>query len=167
MSQATSLGSTTIEGIEFEIYPLDPWIANEILAELSKIVGPSLGELVGGVFGGGDSSNATIKESISAGASWADAKINPDMLSKSISGLFLRFEASTLRAIMERLAAVTVVKGAKENGKLDQTFQAVFLGKPGAMYHWAGWAIERQFQSVFGSIPAAIEWFGQRAALGA
>jgi hypothetical protein len=153
--------------MQFEAFPLDPWIANEILADLWAILGPSLGEVIGSVAGSGDL--ASLKDAAAEGVSWADRKLDPTQLSRGIAGLFQRTDAGTTRRLMEKLAVVTTVTNAgspDKGGRLSEVFSTVFLGKPGAMYHWLAWSISVQFASVFGSIPAAIEWFGQRAALG-
>lgn len=163
MSQQTG-ERTTIDGIEFECFMLDPWVANDILHELFKLVGPSIGDLVGAASAGGDAKS--IKETMQD-RELLGKKLDPALLSQGVSGLFMRLDANTTRSIMERLASVTTVKGGTGSGKLESTFQAVFIGKMGTMYKWAGWALQVQFKSLFGSIPAAIEWFAQRAALGA
>lgn len=160
MSQATSLGVTTIDGIEFEAYPLDPWISLEIMEEIAAIVGPALGDLAGAIAGG---DIKAIKEAAASGE-WGGGKVNADYVASGVAGLFLRTKSANTRKVIEQLAAVTTVKN---HGKLGDTFQIVFLGKPGALLAWVAWAIKIQFSSVFGSIPAAIEFLAQRLALGA
>ena len=153
MSQADSLGTTTIDEIQFEIFPLDPWIANEVLTKLLGVLGPTIGGAVGAVVGGAD-----VKGVVN---SLANKKLDPAMLASAIAGFFDRADAQTTRAIMEQLATTTTVIG---HGRLSEKFQLVFLGKPGAMYHWAAWAISKQFNSLFKTIPAAIALFDRQAA---
>ena len=159
MSQ-TDTKSITIDGVRFTVHMLDPWVANEILHMLGNLVGPSLGQLVGAV--ASKSGDQSISQQLAEGKSWAEKKIDPEFLSAGISGLFQRLDPTQTRLIMEQLAAVTTVG---EKGRLSETFAAVFQGKIGAMYRWAAFAIKVNFADFFSSIPAAIEFVAQRAAL--
>jgi len=146
--------SVTIDGVRFTIYMIDPWIANDITHAISKIVGPSLGELAGAVMGSKDASGEAKK--------LLDKKLDPEFTAKGVTELFRNMDSSTTKWIMEELAKVTTVEG---KGKLSDNFSVVFLGKPGTMYAWLGWALKVQLKSVFGTLSAAIEFYAQRTAL--
>jgi hypothetical protein len=153
MSQQDS-EKTTIDGLEFTIFMLDPWIANDITHAISKIVGPSLGELAGAVMGSKDKQGEAKK--------LLDKKLDPEFAAKGVTELFRNMDASTTRWVMQELAKVTTVTG---QGKLSDTFSAVFQGKIGTMYAWLGWALKVQLQSVFGTLSTAIEFYVQRTDL--
>jgi hypothetical protein len=148
-----------IDGIEFEVFMLDPWVANEILHDLFHIFGPSIRD----VFGAMDGDVKSLKEAANDTKDWAEQQINMGSLGSAIGGLFQRMDSNLTKSIMEKLAAVTMVK---DKGKLGDQFQLVFLGKLGTMYKWVAFALEVQLADFFGSIPAAMSWFSQRAALG-
>ena len=153
MSQSSS-EKTTIDGIGFEIFMMDPWIANDIVHAISKIVGPSLGELAGAVMGSKDK-GAEAKKLL-------DKNLDPTFTARGVTELFRNMDSSTTKWIMQELAKVTTVDG---KGKLDSTFSAVFQGRIGTMYAWLGWALKVQLQSVFGTLSTAIEFYAQRTAL--
>ena len=163
MSQSAE-HTTTIDGIGFESKMLDPWIANEILHDLFHIVGPSIGDVMAGIADGKESAEDLEKraQGLAKEIDPMDQKVNGAMLSSAVTGLFDRMTATQTRDIMEKLAGVTLLTAG---GRLSDTFSIVFMGKLGTMYKWAGWSLGVQFGNFFGSMPAAIAWFSQRAAM--
>jgi len=157
MSQEHSK-STTIDGLSFEMRMLDPWIANEILHALSKVVGPSIGDVVAAASAGGVSRESLEKLKTDS-KSLLDSKLDGKMIGSAISGLFMRMNASQSRMIIEYLSDKTTHDGKHLNGM----FAAVFSGKIGTMYKFATWGLGVQFENFFGSISSAISWFVQKA----
>jgi len=138
MSQRTS-EKTTIEGVEFEVFMLDPFAADSILHDLAHILGPSVGDWFG----------ALAKKELSGEKS---AGIQ-EGLAGAVGGIFRRLEHSKTKQIMETLASVTVCDG----GKLKDTYAITFQGRIGLMYKWAGFALKVQYQDFFDSAPAVID----------
>ncbi len=159
MSQ-DSTATTTIDGVTYEMRMLDPWVANEILHALWKVVGPSLGEMIAAATAGGINKEA-IAQIREDSSSLLDRKMDSAMVGSAISGLFTRMDAKQTRVIIEALAD----KATTDGKHLPAVFTAVFSGKIGNMYAFASWGLGVQFANFFGSIRNAIEWSVQRAAI--
>jgi len=160
MSQQTT-ETITLEDLTFTMGMLDPWVANEILHAISKVIGPSIGELIGATMAKEDGKD--LKDKIEESADLLDKKVNPEFLARGVSKLFQNLDVKTSRWIMEELAKVTVIDG---KGKLSGSFQVVFMGRIGLMYKWAAWGLNVQLRSFFETIPDAIRFVGQRSILG-
>ncbi len=147
--------TTTIDGIEFTSHYIDPWIAHEMLIDLVKLGGPSVGSMIASI-----ASDGFSEERFSKDAAFLDKSLDPAMVEKSISGLFARMDAKLLRKILEQLADVTNVP---DHGNLRKAWPVVFQGKPANMYKFGAWALGVQFGNFTGLARSAIEWFAARA----
>jgi hypothetical protein len=145
--------TTTIDGITFEMRMLDPWVANQILHVLVGIVGPSIGDLVAAATAGGGESKEP--------GSIMDRKVDGALIGAAISSLMSRMDSDQTQVIIQQLAGKTTVDGKL----LTPQIPLIFLGKIGTMYKFAAWGVGVQFANFFGSIPSAIEWFAQQAAI--
>lgn len=123
--------TTALDGTEYEVAPLDPLVANDILVDILKVVGPALGAM--------------------------DDGASDTMVEGSFRGLFERLDKAKLREIISILAKVTSVNlPGGESPQLPAIFTLHFRGKLGLMYRWLGFALRVQFGDFFDSAAPAI-----------
>jgi hypothetical protein len=129
-----------IGGYSYTVSMLDPLTASDLLIDISKVVGPSLGAAAGAA--GGDGSD--------------DDKPDPEMLDRAISGLFQRIEKTELRRIINLLSTVTQVRIGDKTPFLETILAEHFRGQVGKMYEWLGFALKVQLGDFFSSVVPAI-----------
>lgn len=117
----------------FTMYMLPPRKSHNLLMDLFKMIGPTMGTLFDGFMGKGKGLNL---ENID------DLDLGPDFFSKSTKQLFEAINKETLDSIIDALQTVTVVD---PGGKLADIFDAIFLGKLPDMYAWLIWGMQVQW----------------------
>lgn len=132
----------TIGEHKYEVFMLPPKVANRMLVEMLKAVGPALGEIVDGTEGG-------LKRLL-------DEKDTTNVkVAKAIESLVANLDADTLDRHMATLASVTHANGAA----LEPTFDLHFMGDLPAMYKWYFFALRANFgnfSSALASVSAAL-----------
>jgi hypothetical protein len=139
----TSNQSTTIDGVTYTVYMLDPLEANDLMIDIGHVIGPSLGAIVAALKG-----NDT--ESI------LDAEPDPELLKEAISGLFQRIEKRKMREIISMLARMTEVNIDGKSPRLDSILAMHFQGRLGKLYEWLWFAMKVQLGDFFDSAKPAI-----------
>jgi hypothetical protein len=153
--------TTTIDGDTYRVLMLDPLIATDLLADLGKILGPSVAAMASGLQGGGEDQITAILD----GQSDVTSSFGPS-LERAIREFFERVSKEKQREFIATLAAVTVV--VKDNGEapaLKAIFSVHFRGRIGALYKWLAFALKVQFQDFFSSIAPVIAAAGRKAGL--
>lgn len=128
----------------YTVYPLDPFIANDILVDIVHIVGPSIGAAAA-LEAQGDEAEAGAAA----------------VMSEAIGGLFQRIDKQKLRSIINTFAQSTeVTNGSGKAPRLNSVIKLHFKGKLGIMYQWLWFAMRSEYQSFFDSAVPAIARLG-------
>ncbi len=150
----TQLDSQTKEigGHIYTVAMLDPLAANDLLIDIAHVVGPSIGA------GAGAFASSIGKSGNGDGDDPLDAKADPMMLDRAISGFFERVTKAKMRDVIKLLARVTQVEIEGKTPFLgDQGLLSLhFRGRLGKMYEWLAFAIEVQLGDFFDSAMPAI-----------
>jgi hypothetical protein len=142
--------SKDIDGYTYTVSMLDPLAANDLLIDIAHVVGPSLGAGAGAfasVIGGDEDGDGDAM----------DAKADPMMLDRAISGFFERVTASKMRAVIKLLAGVTRVRIEGNEPFLNDILLAHFQGRFGKMYEWLFFALKVQLGDFFSSMEPVID----------
>ena len=127
---------------EYQVYMLPPLDAMDLLVDLSKVAGPTLGKLVDavkGAFGeGGIESVMDIDTSDLSG----------DMISGAIAELVDRLDKRMLRELIGTLSNKTLMDGKR----LNAVFDAHFAGHLGEMMRWIVFALEVQYRDFWSAL---------------
>lgn len=151
----------TIDGDTYRVLMLDPLVATDMLADLGKILGPSMAAMAAGLGKGGQDQISAVIE----GGNDASEAFGPG-LERAIAGFFERVSKEKQREFINTLAAVTFV--VKDNGEapaLKAIFAVHFRGRIGALYKWLGFALRVNFQDFFSSMAPVIAVAAQKAGL--
>jgi len=119
-----------IDGNKYTVYMLGPMVSHDLLVDLSKMVGPSLGPVLD-----------VFANSLSSGKPTLENELNADFFTKAASSLFASLDKVTLKNIINSMAEVTHVDGKP----LKPIFEAHFRGKLQAMYKWLAFAMQAQW----------------------
>lgn len=128
MSQMDSR-EKVIDGVTYTIYMLPPKVAMDLLVDVSKVVGPSLGALL------------DAAESKGNGGSVLDLDITSPTISNALGALLERVDKKTLRSMIDQLVPVSMADGVK----LEGAFDIHFRGRLGSMFKWLFFALQTQF----------------------
>ncbi len=136
MGQGT-ITTETIEDTTYGVYMLDPLVANDMLVDIIKTIGPSVGAILGSL-GEADSK---------------DDALNTKISSESMQAAFVEFSTRVskiqLRETMNVLARKTEVQVGDTAKMLDSVFADHFRGRIGLMYRWFYFALKVQFADFF------------------
>lgn len=120
---------TVIDGVTYSVYMLPPKAAMDMLVDIGKVVGPSLGTILDA---------ASEKGGITH---LLDMSVNSEFFSKAAGQLFERMDKAVLRSTIDQLVQVSMADGVK----LDSIFEIHFRGKLGSMFQWLTFALKVQF----------------------
>ncbi len=118
---------------------LPPMDAMDMLVDLSKVAGPSLGTMIDavkGAFGQGGLEGVLEQE------------LDGQMISQAITELVDRLDKQVLRSLTATLAARTLMDGQK----LHVIFDAHFTGHLGDMMRWIVFALEVQYRDFWSAL---------------
>lgn len=144
----------TIDGEEFKVLMLDPLTANDLLVDITKVVGPAIASILASVLKSSNSQETLdqlldgIKKKHNS-----DNEIPEDLLGdnieRSIIGLIDKIDKDKLREIIKTMESVTSVRKGNNWPSLSSIFQILFRGKIKLMYRWLAFALRVQFQDFF------------------
>ena len=120
---------TVIDAVTYTVYMLPPKAATDMLVDIGKVIGPSLGTILDA---------ASEKGGITP---LLDMSVNSEFFSKAAGQLFERMDKAVLRSMIDQLAQVSMADGVK----LDSTFDIHFRGRLGSMFQWLTFALKVQF----------------------
>ena len=145
MTQNKENISNDIDGYKYKVFMMDPLDAGDMIADIGKVFGPSLGALASG-----DSNTGLLD---------ADG----DSLGKAISSFFDKVTKEKQREIlsaMSKLSYVIMPDGSEP--KLSSVFNAHFRGRVSSMYKWCFFAMKVQFADFFSGLETAISQLQSR-----
>ncbi len=119
-----------IDGNKYQVYMLGPMVSHDLLVDVSKMIGPSLGPVL----------DAFTNSAVS-GKSVLDAELDVNFFTKAAGSLFASLDKTTLRNVINAMAEVTHV----DSKPLKPIFEAHFRGKLQAMYRWLAFAMQAQW----------------------
>ena len=128
-----------IDGVTYSVYMLPPKTAMDLLVDIGKVVGPSVGTLV------------DAASSKGGAAALLEMSVTSEFFSKAASELFERMDKSVLRSVIDQLAKVSMADGVK----LESTLDIHFRGKLGTMFKWLAFALQVQFGDFFNALGGA------------
>jgi hypothetical protein len=137
-----------IGGKTFEMYMLPPMESHELLMDVAKMVGPSLGPVLDKLFGEGRSKGEILEQELGA-----------EFFTKAASALFAGLDKKVLADVMGALRKVTFVDGAC----LDGTFDVEFKGNLDSMYKWLFFGMNVQWGKSLGALVSAVPALPQGA----
>ena len=125
-----------IDGVIYTVYMLPPKTAMDMLVDIGKVVGPSLGTIMDAA-----SRNGGVSELLGM-------SVTSEFFSKAAGELFQRMDKAVLRSVIGQLAQVSMADGVK----LEDTFDIHFRGKLGSMVKWLAFALKVQFGNFFSAL---------------
>jgi hypothetical protein len=149
-----------VEGETYRFRMLDPLTASDMLVDLSKVLGPVIAEVGGGLLGDNADGLAGLMEGIKGG----DVELGGGV-TRGIRELFDRLEKDKLREMIKTLSGTCEVKNGDKWPELESIFPRHFQGRIGHMYQWLYAALGVQFADFFASMGSAIGRVGPKAAL--
>lgn len=155
MSQ-TDAQTKEIDGYTYEVVPVDPLVATDMLAGIGEVAGPSLGALAGALAG-----QKNLDEGITSILDGGDSGSEPGASGASLERAFLlffqRFSKEKQREFISILSKVTTVHlGAGKKLPLNTIFPTHFRGRVLSLYKWFGFAMSVQFKGFFSSSEGGI-----------
>jgi hypothetical protein len=133
MSQQ-SIEIKEIDGKKFEMYMLTPIESNDLLIDVIKMIGPSLGPVFDMYF-------SKLKD---AGVeNIMEQEVGGDFFSKAAKALFTDIDKVVLNECIRLFRTQTHVDGANLNN--DDVFTNTFSGKLGDLYKWLFWGMSVQW----------------------
>lgn len=139
MSQ-TQGASKEIDGKEYTMFQLAPMRSHDLLMDVVKMVGPSLGPVLDALISGSkDGKSVTL-----------DTEIGPDFFTRAASSLFTSLDKATVKRVIDTFASVTMVEGS--DGKLESHLEAHFIGRLAALYKWVAWGMAVQWGGLFSAL---------------
>jgi len=130
---------------EYTMYMLPPMLSNDLLIDVLKMSGPSIGKGLDAILGSDnvDVSNFNLE----------DLEIPKDFFTDVIGGFLQSLEKEVFNNVMNTFKKVTLVKDV---GQLDGAgvFDVHFMGELDKMYKWVAFGISVQWGK---SLSALIE----------
>lgn len=151
MSQKEGVTETIGEN-QYIMYMLPPLVSHDLLMDVTKMIGPALAALVGGIFGGKTPENA---EEI------LEKEVNSDFLTTALERLFQDINKATLTKVIQHLRPMTHVDGKP----LDQIFDIHFQGELDGMYKWLFWGMRVQWGKSLSALMSGASGQGAGRAL--
>jgi hypothetical protein len=151
----TDMQEVTIGGETYRFRMLDPLTASDMLVDLSKVFGPVIAEIGGGLLG--DNAKDGIKGLLEgAGEGGKDVELGSG-ITRGILELFDRLEKAKLREIINTLAGDCEVKQGENWPELEGLITVHFRGRVGLLYQWLFAALKVQFADFFDSMGIAMK----------
>ncbi|MCP4570697.1 MAG: hypothetical protein GY841_24190 [FCB group bacterium] len=137
----------TIDGVEYAVYMMAPMESNDLLLDVSKMLGPSIGPLLDKFFGGG-SLEAALEQ-----------QITPDFFAKAAAALFSGLDKAVVKRVIEEMREKTMANGKP----LKPIFDIHFMGKLDQMYKWLAFAMQAQWGKCCSALVQGISAQGAKA----
>lgn len=120
---------------KYTMYMLPPMESHNLLMDVTKMIGPSIGPVIDVVFTHG-----------------MDAKLSGDFFSKVATTLFGDLNKTVLENVIKVFKKVTEI----DNKPLGPIFDAHFMGKLEDMYQWIAWGMGVQWGKSLGVLIGSI-----------
>jgi hypothetical protein len=133
----------------FVMYMLPPMESHELLIDVAKMLGPSVGDLLD-----------SLKQKGEVEA-MLDMEVGGDFFSKIATQLASSLDKNVLRAVIKAFKRMTHV----DNKPLDTTFDIVFIGQLKQMYEWLIWGMSVQWAGSFGVLASVADGQGAGVAV--
>lgn len=139
MSQAEGTSAKFGKATErvFTVYRFPPKMARKHINRIAKVIGPALGGII-----------ESAAEETKQGGKAEDADVP---LGRMIADALERLDLGYVEELMDACAAYTV---CEPGGKLDTTYDAIFIGEPLTQYEWFWFALKVQFGDFFPALAA-------------
>jgi hypothetical protein len=124
-----------IKGFRYQVTQLPASKGFRMLAELSRIVGPSMGILA-------DATGGKLRD-------LGNVKVGSDAFGKATEALFARLETSKVEGMLAELRSTSMVQVDGKWIKLPDVWELHFRGRMGAYLQWVKFALEVQFSDFF------------------
>lgn len=158
MSQMDGI-TKAIDGEEFRVLMLDPLIANDLLVDIGKTLGPALGALLASILKAKDSKAAFSQlldgvrglpgMEMDDDTQEAVSDLIGDGLERALVGLIDRIEKGKLRDVISIMESVTSVRKGNDWPQLGTLSTVLFRGRLKLMYKWLAFAIRVQYRDFF------------------
>lgn len=134
---------TVIDGDRYSVEMLTATPAWKLLLKLSKIVGPSIGQIV-------DASQAAA----SGGKSLLEANIGDAVFGEAVRSLMERMDEAAVESIIKELSGKCEVDvgGQGRSIPLSSCFELHFQGRMGALMKWLVFAVKAQYSDFLGAL---------------
>jgi len=152
MSQAQE-ATETIGEHEYTMYMLPPIQSHNLLMDIVKMVGPALGDVIGGVLSG---------RSADKKVDLMEQEVGPEVITKAAGKLFQDVNKQTLEKVISSFRGVTHVDGKP----LDKIFDVIFRGGLDEMYKWLFFGMRVQWGKSLSALVSGIGGQGGLASLG-
>ena len=147
MSQL-NVETTIIDGHKYEMYPLPPSLSMDLLTDLIAAISPVVSPILSAVFKGNGSE--ADKEIL-------DKEISPDMFSSALQNMSAANLKTVRRALVSNFEKVTT----RDNTKLENVVEKVYMGNIGEMLQWLAWGCKVQWgKSLSGLMSAHLSKIG-------
>lgn len=134
-----------IEGCKYTVFMLGPLESHDLLMDVSKMVGPSLGPLADVVFGGGK-----------AGKDVGNTELDSTFFTRAATLFFSGMDKAVIRNVIGVMAENTHANGVP----LKKIFQDHFRGKLHVMYLWLAFAFEVQWGKCLSALVSTVKTKG-------
>jgi len=128
---------------KYEVFPLPPMVSHNLLIDVSKMIGPSLGPLFDRFTG------KNVDEILKT-------KLDSDFLTKAFDSFFANVNKETIEIVIKALREKTMVDGKE----LHKIFDIHFLGNLDEMYQWLFFAMKVQWGKLFSALTNSISFQG-------
>lgn len=120
----------------YEMYMLPPMKSHDLLMDVVKMVGPSMGPVVDTFFSKmkGDSLEEIM-----------NTNLDGDFFTKAFAVLFENLNKSVLNKVIDSFKTVTQVGAEGKTSPLEKIFDVHFMGKLENMYAWIAWGMRVQW----------------------
>jgi len=147
MSQTQPI-STEIDGKTYTMYMLPPLRSHDLLMDVVKMIGPSLGPVFDVLFASNKKSGGEVLEQ----------EIGPDFFSKAARTLFDSLSKGITKEIIFAFAEITQV----DNVTLKPIFDSHFMGRLDVMYRWLAWGMGVQWGKPLSALVSGVSGQGAR-----
>jgi hypothetical protein len=152
MSQLVPTETTSIGGKTYKMFMLSPMQSMDLLVDVSKMIGPSIGPVIDKLFSGRSLKSVDDVLNIDLGTA--------DLFTKACERLFGGLDKNILHAVVDAFREVTEVDGQK----LDTMWELHFRGKIGELFQWVMWGMKVQWGKSFSALGSEINRFAKELA---
>ena len=141
----------TIDGFQYTVMMLAPEDSIDLLVDIAKVIGPSLGKAADAAGDGDDQKGLNA---------FLDQEINKEFFSGIVRTMTDRLDKQAVRRAMKMLSEKTFVTIDKDGktikAKLNTVFAAHFLGRPLSILKWFAFALKVNYGNFFGALGGAF-----------
>lgn len=148
MSQLIPVAEKMFAGRTFKMFMLPPLDSHDLLLDVAKMLGPSVGNVLDALLKQGDK-ELKLEQLL-------DMDLNGEFFAKISKQLFAALDKEIVRKVIASFRTVTHV----DNRPLDAVFDAIFTGKLGDMYQWLLWGMRVQWAGSFGALASVADGRG-------